>query len=75
MDPEEAEASYRQALVLAGELELRPLAARGHLGLGKLHRRTGNREQAQNHLTTATAMYREMEMHFWLVEAEQEGAC
>ena len=75
MDPEEAEASYRQALVLARELDLRPLAAHGHLGLGKLHRRTGNREQAQDHLTTATAMYREMEMRFWLVEAEQEGAC
>ena len=28
-----------------------------HLGLGKLYRRTGKREQAQEHLTTAATMY------------------
>ena len=43
-----------------------------HLGLGKLYRRTGQREQAQEHLTIATAMYREMEMRFWLAGAEEE---
>jgi hypothetical protein len=39
---------------------MRPLVAQRHLGLGKLYRRTGNRQQAQEHLTTATTMYREM---------------
>ena len=39
---------------------MRPLVAHCHLGLGKLYRRTGKREQAQEHLTTATTMYREM---------------
>ena len=29
-------------------------------------------EQAQEHLTTATAMYREMEMTYWLEQAEAE---
>jgi hypothetical protein len=43
-----------------------------HLGLGKLYRRTGKREQAQEHLATATMMYREMDMRFWLEQAEAE---
>ena len=30
---------------------------------------TGKREQAREHLTTATAMYREMDMRFWLEQA------
>jgi class 3 adenylate cyclase/tetratricopeptide (TPR) repeat protein len=65
-----AEASYRQAMALADELGMRPLVAHCHLGLGKLYRRTGQREQAEEHLTTATTMYREMDMGFWLVQAE-----
>ena len=32
----------------------------------------GKREQAQEHLTTATTMYREMDMRFWLEQAEAE---
>ena len=51
---------------------MRPLVAHCHLGLGKLYRRTGKREQAQEHLTTATTMYREMDMRFWLEKAEAE---
>jgi predicted ATPase len=35
-----------------------------------LDRHTGKREQAQEHFTTATAMYREMDMRFWLEQAE-----
>ena len=50
---------------------MRPLVAHCHLGLGKLYRRTGKREQAQEHLTTATTMYREMDMRFWLEQAER----
>jgi len=45
---------------------VRPLVAHCHLGLGKLHGRTSMREQAQEHLTTATTMYREMGMTYWL---------
>jgi len=51
---------------------LRPLVAHCHLGLGKLSRRTGQREQAQEHLTTATTMYPEMGMTYWLETAEAE---
>jgi hypothetical protein len=34
-----------------------------------LSRRTDKRQQAQEHLTTATTMYREMGMGFWLEQA------
>ena len=43
-----------------------PLVAHCHFGLGKLYHRTSQREQAQEHLTTATTMYREMGMTYWL---------
>ncbi|MGH2628172.1 MAG: hypothetical protein ACRDHY_16155, partial [Anaerolineales bacterium] len=49
---------------------MRPLAAHCHLGLGKLYRQTGNRAKEDEHLTTAAAMYREMDMGFWLEQAE-----
>jgi tetratricopeptide (TPR) repeat protein len=67
-----AEASYREALAIAEQIGTPPLAARCHLGLGKLYRRTGQREQAREHLTTAATMYREMDMRFWLEQAEAE---
>jgi len=47
-----------------------PLVAHCHLGLAKLYRRTSQREQAREHLATATMMYREMDMRFWLEKAE-----
>jgi DNA-binding SARP family transcriptional activator len=69
---EDAPGYYREALALADKLGMRPLVAHCHLGLGKLHRRTSKREQAQEHLTTATTMYREMDMTYWLEKAEAE---
>ena len=57
---------------IAADLGMRPLVAHCHLGLGKLYRRTGQREQAQEHLTTATTMYREMGMTYWLERAERQ---
>jgi predicted RNA polymerase sigma factor len=69
---EDAHDHYGQALALANELGMRPLLAHCHLGLGKLYRRTGKRVQAQEHLATAMAMYREMDMRFWLEQAEAE---
>jgi tetratricopeptide (TPR) repeat protein len=67
-----AQTSYRQTLALAEERGMRPLVAHCHLGLGKLYRRTGEHVQAQEHLTTATTMYREMGMTYWLEQAEAE---
>lgn len=64
------EEQYRAAMALANELGMRPLSAHCHLGLGKLSRRAGKPEQAHEHLTTATSMYREMDVRFWLEQAE-----
>ena len=36
-------------------------------------RRTGKREQAQEHVATATTMYRDMGMTYWLEQAEAAG--
>ena len=69
-DAERGETHYRRALALAEPRGMRPLVAHCHLGLGKLNRRIGNRDQAREHLTNATAMYREMDMRFWLEQAE-----
>ena len=69
-----ARMKYFEALELGEKLGMRPLVAHCHLGLGKLYRRTGKREQAQEHLTIATTMYREMGMTYWLEKAEAEFA-
>jgi hypothetical protein len=52
---------------------MRPLVAHCHLGLGKLYRRTGDQAGAEEHLTTACTMYREMGMTFWLEKAEADS--
>ena len=51
---------------------MRPLVAHCHHGLGKLYRSAGKADQAQEHLATATTMYREMDMRFWREQAEAE---
>jgi class 3 adenylate cyclase/tetratricopeptide (TPR) repeat protein len=73
LDVATAEAHYGAALALATELGMRPLVAHCHLGLGTLYRRTGDRSKAKEHLTTATTMYREMGMGFYLTQAERVG--
>ena len=69
---QEAETTYQEALTRASDLGMRPLVAHCHLGLGKLYRRTGDQTKAQEHLTTAATMYREMGMTFWLEKADAE---
>jgi tetratricopeptide (TPR) repeat protein len=74
-DPRDIEGAarfYRQAISAADVLGMRPALAHCHLGLGKLYRRTGQQEQAHEHLTPATTMYREMGMTYWLEQAEAE---
>jgi hypothetical protein len=71
---EMAEAHYREALALATRLGMRPLVAHCHLGLSQLYRRTANPAGAQEHLTTATTMYRDMGMTYWLAQAEAASA-
>ncbi len=72
-DPPEVESAadaYQQALALAEELGMRPLQAHCHRGLGSLHAKIGHRQQAQTELSAAVALYRVMEMTFWLPQAE-----
>jgi tetratricopeptide (TPR) repeat protein len=59
-DAERGEGHYGQALALAEPRGMRPLVAHGHLGLGKLYCRTGDHAKAEEHLTTAVAMCREI---------------
>jgi class 3 adenylate cyclase/tetratricopeptide (TPR) repeat protein len=65
-----AETHYQQALTLVNELGMRPLQAHCHRGLGTLYSQTGQPEQARAELPTAIEMYRDMEMTFWLPQAE-----
>jgi class 3 adenylate cyclase/tetratricopeptide (TPR) repeat protein len=67
---ESAVGHYREALALAEELDLRPLQAHCHRGLGTLYAKIDQPEQARSELTTAIAMYRAMEMTFWLPQTE-----
>ena len=53
---------------------MRPLQAHCDLGLGKLYRRAGRRDEARAELVTAVAMLGEMGMAFWLPAAEGELA-
>jgi tetratricopeptide (TPR) repeat protein len=71
-DVETAEARYREALGLAGELGMRPLVAHSHLGLGLLHQRIGQVERARAELSAAIELFRAMGMTFWLGPAEAE---
>jgi fructosamine-3-kinase len=66
----EAEASYRQALLLAETLGMRPLQAHSHCGLGTLYVKIGQWEQAHVELSTAIDLYRAMDMTFWLPQTE-----
>ena len=66
----QAEVHYQDALALAEELGMRPLQAHCHRSLGALYRQTGRAALARAALSTAIALYRAMDMTFWLPEAE-----
>jgi class 3 adenylate cyclase/tetratricopeptide (TPR) repeat protein len=66
-----AETVYRQALARSEELGMRPLVALCHLGLGTLHRRTGDRARAAEHLAAAATMAHDLGMAF---RAEPAGS-
>jgi tetratricopeptide (TPR) repeat protein len=68
--PDTAKAHYREALTLAQQHGMRPLTAHCHLGLGTLHHRTGRPGGGRDHLAAATTMYRDMDMGYWLKQAQ-----
>jgi hypothetical protein len=69
LDAERGRACYADARALAEKRRMRPLVAHCHGGLGRLHRALGDEATARHHLVTAAAMYREMDMRFWLDDA------
>jgi tetratricopeptide (TPR) repeat protein len=71
-DVAEAERRFEEARTLGAELGMRPLVAHCHLDLGKVYRRADRRLEAQDQLTAAATMYREMGMTFWVEKAEAE---
>jgi tetratricopeptide (TPR) repeat protein len=72
LDAERGEAYYREALSLAEPRGMRPLVAHCYLGLGKLHKLVGSYEDARAYLASAATMYRQMEMDFWLTQADAQ---
>jgi hypothetical protein len=72
LDAEPVHGHYTRAMALAVDLGMRPLIAHCHLGLGTLHARLGNSEQANEGAGRAISMYREMGMTYWLERATTE---
>jgi hypothetical protein len=66
----QAEAHYLHALALAEESGMQPLVAHCHSGLGKFYATRGRRAEAHTELSAAVALYRAMDMTFWLPQAE-----
>jgi tetratricopeptide (TPR) repeat protein len=62
--------SYRQALVIAEDLGMRPLQAHCHRGLGTLCLGMERRAEARTELAAAMARYRAMDMTLWLPEVD-----
>jgi len=69
-DVDAALAAHRDALALATELGMRPLAARCQLGVAGARRRTNAVAEALSELSIATAALRDLEMTHWLDRAE-----
>ena len=67
-----AEGAFRAALSIAEALEMRPLAARCHLGLATLHRRAGDAELAGSAARVAIRLFDGLGMSAWLARAEAE---
>ena len=65
-----AQQAYQDAIAIALELGMRPLIAHCHLGMGKLDQRRGHHSEARAGISEATELYREMDMHFFLKQAE-----
>jgi class 3 adenylate cyclase/tetratricopeptide (TPR) repeat protein len=73
-DADAAEEHGRRGLALADTLDMSPLSARIHLGLGRVNAQVGPPATAREHLTIALARFREMEMSALTAEAGAELA-
>jgi tetratricopeptide (TPR) repeat protein len=71
---DQSAAMYEAASTLARELDMQPLVALCLLGLGRLERRSGHREQAKAYLARAREAFGRLHMTRWEREAEAELA-
>ncbi len=67
---ETAARHYEKAMAVASELGMAPLVAHCHLGIGWGHGRVNKGDLAREHLAQAARLYRNLEMPFWMREAE-----
>jgi predicted ATPase/class 3 adenylate cyclase len=68
----EAARCYREALSLAERLQMLPLIAHCYFGLGLLSQKMARDDEARAAISTAAQMFREMNMQFYLKQAEAE---
>jgi DNA-binding SARP family transcriptional activator len=68
----EARLRYGEAASLAQTLGMRPIVAHCHAGIGMLCQRSSRWAETDERFSTATAMYREMGMTYWLEKAKTE---
>jgi class 3 adenylate cyclase/tetratricopeptide (TPR) repeat protein len=74
VEAEEAESSYRAALLVAGDLGMRPLVAHCRLGLGTLLGHLDQREHALVELNQARDLFQELDMTACAGRAQAEIA-
>ena len=72
-DAESGEAHYRKALALAEPRGMRPSSPTATSASASSTGARASASRRSEHLTTATTMYREMDMRFWLEQAEAES--
>jgi hypothetical protein len=73
-ETENAAHRYREAWTLAEEVGMRPLAARCRLGLGRVLRLSGRRDDARSEIRDAGEAFRAMAMLYWQAHADAELA-
>ena len=69
-----SETQYRKALSLAEMRGMLPLVAHCHLGIARVYRQTGKHQDAEELVISVSAMYRKMDMSFWVKQAEAAQA-
>jgi class 3 adenylate cyclase/tetratricopeptide (TPR) repeat protein len=67
-----ARQAYEQTLALAEELALRPQLARAHFDLGRMQRRLGHLDDAEDHLARAIVLFADIGMRSWLEISQPE---
>lgn len=69
-DSHEARRLYREGMTLGEALGMRPLVARCQLGLGRLAAAAGDRSAGCAEIERAAATFRELDMPYWLAQAQ-----